>query len=206
MKPSPAHPEKARARRLQILRWLERAALLVGVGGSLWAIWWSVNRLRTVQTQSAAVSQQVSRISTEIDIMQAEWPTSKTQEVARRFTQARDQLFQDADALSAWRDVLQREAVPLALEVEIGFNGTRFAPVGDQGFTLMESRLGLVPAVDVPSTRPTYQRVLDLGHRLVTQTQRLDLVELEVHGGTRSISEATAVVELWAMDQEATKP
>lgn len=206
MKSSPGHSEKTRARRQQLLRWLERAALLIGVGGSLWLIWWSVNRLRVVQTRSAAVSQQVSRISTEIDLMQADWPSAKTQEVALRFTQAREQLFQDADALSAWRDSLQREAVPLALEVEIGFHGTRLAPVGDQGFTLMQARVDLAPAADIPSTRPPYQRVLDLGHQLVTQTQRLDLVELEVHGGTRSISQATAVVELWAMDQEAAKP
>lgn len=205
MKPA-ATPEKAAPKRRLLMAVAQRLGLFLVVGAALLVIYWSVNRLLETQRQGAALDQQFARLTGDIELMQTRWSEAKTADLQRRVADARQELFEGAPAVQAWEESIRAEAVPLALDAEIAFTGTRQETMGDQHLTLMQATIDLAPAEGVASERSSYRRVLDFSQRLAAQSRRLDLLELSVQGGSNSVGRARAVVELWATDPENPQP
>lgn len=199
--PATRAKKTSRARPLA-MQFLERGLVAFAIIGSLLSVWWSINRLTRFQQQSSTVTQQASRISTEIELMEAQLAPGKTQEVALRFDKARRDLFAGGESVAAWRDALNEDAVPLALQTQLTIDGTSTSNVGDHLVTLIKATVEITPSPDVPSSQSGFERVLSFVHQLTTQTQRVDLLELRVQGGSNSVDRAFAAVELWAMDPE----
>ncbi len=194
------HTGADRSRRLLFL--LTRISVVLVVGISLFLVWWSLNRVRRLQKESAALTQQTSRLSTEIELMTARLSPDRTQAVYLQASRALGDLFDGGDALAGWRDSIRESAVPLALEAEVVFRGTRTNTVGDHMLTLVDAGVELAPVTEVAATRPTYHRILDFAQRVATQTQRVDILSLQVEGNLQSVTRASADIELWATERE----
>jgi hypothetical protein len=192
------------SRRVRVfLKVLQRVAAVAVIGGALWMAWWSVNRLALLQKKSADLTQNASRLAVETELMLAQQTPEKAESVNLRFDGTRRVLFDSGDAIGEWREQLQEAAVPLALDTAVQFQGIRSNTIGDQSLTLIQAVVNVTPARGVPPARPMYQRVLDFTHQLATQPRRVDILELRVEGGTNSVGEASATVELWATDSPA---
>ena len=205
MKPTQSKEKNTELRR-QILGWTIRIGLLLIMGAALASLWWSINRLRTQQVATADLTRQVSRLNSEIDLMQAQWSAEKQGAVNQDFHLARSQVFSDGDSIEAWKTAVQRTAVPLALDTTIQFRGSRLLPVGDEMITIMEATIDLAPSPIADATRPMYQRVLDLTHQLAIAPSRVDLVACSVSAPSNHVHHAQAVVELWTMEPDAPQP
>lgn len=205
MKPTQTK-EKSTELRRQLLGWSFRIGLLLIMGAALASLWWSINRLRTQQTATADLTRQVSRLNSEIDLMQAQWSAEKQGVVNQEFNLARSQVFYDGDSIDAWKDAVQRAAVPLALDTTIQFRGSRLLPVGEEMITILEATVDLAPSPVADATRPMYQRVLYLTHQLAIATSRVDLVACSVSAPSNQVHHAQAVVELWTMEPDPPQP
>lgn len=194
------------ARRATWLNLAQRVAVLATVGITLATMWWSVQRLRLAQRESARLTQQVSKLSTDIDLMQAQWTPEKAADLEVHYAAARDQLFLGSSAIESWRNDLFAAAVPLALDTEIRFAGTRMQTVDDEALTIMQAEIDIAPSTNTAGTRPPYHRLLDLAQRLTVHPQRLDFVGLQVSGRSNSVHHASATVELWAADPSPSSP
>ncbi|MBX3746240.1 MAG: hypothetical protein KF833_13120 [Verrucomicrobiae bacterium] len=197
MKSNP-NPRRSSRTRTRVLAVLERVGLLGVVGGALWLSWWSVGRVSRVQQESAALTQTASRLSTEIELMQAGQGPGRLEEIARRLADAQDGLFGGGQAVAEWHDGLRSDAVPLALEPAIAFVGTRTNSVGGQSLAVLQATVEVEPAYGIEAARPVYRRVVDFVQNLTSATQRVDLVELRVRGGSNSVAMASVTVDLWA--------
>ncbi|MCC6233097.1 MAG: hypothetical protein IT580_10670 [Verrucomicrobiales bacterium] len=196
--PRPAGKAKGKGRTWRNL--FERVLLPLIIGGAVYLVWWGVERLRRVQQQSASLTQQVSRLSTDIELMEGQWPVGKAAEVGQQFDDATAAVFRGAPEVKAWGERLAREALRRALDVQIRFTGTRSSMPGEKAFTIMRARLDIRPAPGVESPHTPFQRLLDFADTLVTQTQRVDLLELRVQGSANSMRRAQAMVELWGVE------
>lgn len=197
-------------RRSKLPRWLSGAVLerlIASVVLSLAAffLWSSVSHLSRVRQESRSLSTQIAQLSGQIDVMRAEWPSARTQQLAQRFPAAESNLFHGPPAVAEWIGAVHAHAIPLALDTE-------FAPLGlqtqsfDRVVTIMRTRLDVTPSADATSIRPSYQRLLALGQTLLNQPNRIDIVELSVHGSSNSVGEASAVLELWADTPASIQP
>lgn len=194
----PPNPRRLSRNRTRILAVLERVGLLGVVGGALWLSWWSVGRVSKVQQESAALTRTASRLSTEIELMLAGQGPERREEITRRLAEAQTGLFGGGQAVADWHDGLRTDAVPLALEPAIAFVGTRTNSVGGQSLAVLQATVDVEPAYGIEAARPAYRRVVDFVQRLTSATQRVDLVELRVRGGSNSVAAASVTVDLWA--------
>lgn len=182
---------------------LERGLLVIVLVAAALLCRWSVARVSAAQRSSSAINQRVSSIATEIDLMRANWSGAKTQQISKRLDVARESLFTGEEGVSAWRESLAREAIPLALQTDLklSLTGIQTNAFDGKNLTLMEGTLEMTPARHVEGTRSVYRRVVELLRRLSDQPQRVDVVRISVEGGTNAVTRATATIELWAMDQ-----
>jgi hypothetical protein len=180
--------------------WAVRGLVCVLLVAALGLLYWSYSRLVPLQQQARTLGDRVAKLNQDIAVMENKYSPQTLDMLARRFQLAGQLLFGEEEALTTWFAALQRQLVPLALEASAEFGQptsrgrTNFA-VAVVPATLT---LNLEPAADLGSIRSPYARVLGLLNELGGQTQRVDIVELEVTAGTNSINRVRTVVELWA--------
>jgi len=175
---------------------VERVVLfsVVSVTGIL--LWSSVSRLTQVRTESRDLSRQIAHLSGEIDVMRAQWPGIRTQQVTSRMPEATTSLFQGPPAISEWIESVRASAIPLALETEFEFIGTRTQAL--DSVVVMQTRLHITPDREAESPRPAFHRLLELGQTIANYPKRLDVLELTLHGSSNSVGEASALIEVWS--------
>lgn len=183
--------------------WLLRTVMALLFVGSVALVLWSHRRLVPVQQESRKAAEKVSQLSGEIAVMQGRYSSREVEELAKRFEQTRSLLFPTPEDLFGWFGGLQTNMIPLALEARADFRPPAITNTAGHKLAVVPARLTLVlkPTTNVAGVNTPYERVLRFLDELTGQEKRVDLVELEVSGGTNSVSQASASIDLWAGEE-----
>ncbi len=178
-----------------------RFGLLFVFGGSLGLLWWSVDRLPSLEKQFQEHTTRVSQLENEVEQLAMDWDALEAEKIAGQFKQAQEQLFVLPQELTVWQDEMQRQPNLFGLQV-----GTRLDPaqpmaVANKTLSLLPVTLEVQPLADDESTNAPYKRLLDFAQALTRQSKRVDLLEINVKGNSNSISQARVAVQLWAEDK-----
>ena len=205
MNPPAKPPPKSKRFRKLSAALVERVIVfsIVSIAGFL--LWSSVSRLSHVRAESRNLSRRIAQLSGEIDVMQSQWPSARTQAVATRMPVAEEALFQGPPAIAEWIESVRATAIPLALETDFEFVSARTQALA-RAVAVMQTRLQIAPSRDVDSSRPAYHRLLELGQSMARHPQRLDILELTLHGSSNSVGEASALIEVWSENLAASTP
>jgi len=179
---------------------LFRAIILVAVLGSVAVIWWSLARLLPRQQQSRELSQQVARLSAEVDDLDRQWTKEQTAQVTNQFSRVDVTLFEGRAGVDAWLANLKELGASLALDVGADFGQPSQQTAGGRTMTLIPATVSVQVLPAGPETKPPspYGRILLLGQLLSFENKRADLMELRMDGGANSIGRAVLVVNYWA--------
>lgn len=188
---------------LSLQDWLVRILAGVLLAGSVAFLYWSYTRLAPVQKQARALAERANKLSQEIALMEGKYPPPELEKLAEDFQFAGQLLFGGEEDLAAWFEGLKRQLVPLALEASAEFGRPSAPATTNLSVAVVPATLtlNLQPSSDVGSIRSPYGRVLSLLDELTRQPKRVDLVALEVHAGSNSISQVRTVLELWAGEE-----
>jgi hypothetical protein len=181
--------------------WIFRLVILTVLCGAIGLAWWTFKvRLLPLQQQSRELTASVSRLSTEVDQLERQWPQPKQEEVARRLAQAHTQLFGNQAALEAWLSQLKAQAEPLCLDTKAVLGQSIPKLTGEEELAVIPTTVSVNvrTALNDPAKESAYQRLLRLTQRLSIPQKRSDLAALTVIGGTNSVSNAQLVFHLWA--------
>jgi len=179
---------------------LIRLALFSFLAGSLGLTSWSINRLLRLQGQNKALNTTFSRLSIEVEQMQARWTSATIEQLLGRYSELAPQLFAGQDALMAWLKEFRQQLVPLALEANAEFGRAAVSQTPDMKVTTIPATVSIQvkPVEGLESYSSSYQRVLRLTQYLGASVKRADLVELDVSGSSNSVNRAVAVLNFWA--------
>ncbi len=182
---------------------IERAVVVIVLTASLSAIWWSVTRLIALQKRSSELSRQVEKLTSEIDIMRLEWSPTQTQDLARRFGDLHENLFETPSSVMEWTDLAVRDAIPLALDMKVSLGPTQIS-TNDAGIiTRFPATFEIRPNPIALPTRSLYHRFLEWTRGIATEARRVDFVELTMTGISAGGGTMSATVELWGLDKSS---
>jgi hypothetical protein len=199
--PPPAAPAASRkAQPLTTAAWISRALTVLLLAGAVGLVTWNYRRLLPVQKKARETSALVNRLSAEIALMETRTSPDAAQQVAENYAQAQALLFSSPEALKDWFQRVRREMVPLALDATADFGRPTAANPTNLGLAVVPATLALSiqPALQVEGVRSPYERVLRFLDQLSRQEKRVDVLDLQVHGGSNSVSRAVATLQLWA--------
>ncbi len=198
VRPPGATPRRAADRRDLLFRGVILAAVL----GSVSLIWWSFGLVLSPRLeQSRQLAMRVSRLSSEVDDLDRQWPKAAVEQLSNQVHRAEATLFRTRLDVEAWLDKAKALAAVLALDLraELGPPSRRTAG----GRTL--AVIPVTVSVEVQRVRPElgpaspYQRILSLSRSLTDEDkQRADLMEVSVAGGVDSVTRAVLVLNYWA--------
>jgi len=175
------------------------SVIVISVGVAYWNFF---HRLLPLQKQARSMITKVSDQSTTLDQWERSWTPEQVEAIRARYREVYQHLFADEAALAAWLTVLQTQATPLALDIDVTFG----AGVPREEFS---TNLAMIPASISLEVQPAngdardkspYERVLEFGQHLASHGKRADLAELTVTGGVGSVSKAYLLFNLWAGD------
>jgi hypothetical protein len=195
-RPTPARLPSSRRR-----DWIFRLVIVTALCAAGALAGWSFKcRLLPLQQQSRELTVAVSRLSTEVDALERQWPPVQQQEVSNRLAQAHAQLFGDQRALEVWLSQLKAQADLLHLETKTALGQSIPKLRGEEEVAVIPATISVEvhPALNDPAKASAYERVLRLTQRLTAPARRADLIELSAVAGTNSISSAGLVFHLWA--------
>lgn len=199
----PQMPARLKNPPLTLRQWLGRIllfCLLLGSGGLLF---WSHRQLIPVQRQARDTGALISRLSTEVAVMEGKYSAAEIAQLAEDYRQAQGLLFATPDALKDWFQEVRSQMVPLALDAVADFGRATTTNAADRTLAIVPATLALSiqPADKIEAVRSPYERVLRFLDQLNRQAKRVDLVEIQVTGGTNSVSRAVATLQLWAGEE-----
>ena len=182
-----------------------RIVILAVILSSVGLAWWSFAKvLPPLQDKNRELSSTVSRLGTEVDEMDRQWPKAAADQVTNNYQRVRAQLFSNEAAFANWLANLSGQASTLTLDAKADFGKT--APVPAPGETLATIPATIV--IEVPSppgegaAQSPFQRVVQLTGQLCAGQRRTDLAELRLSGGVGSISRVVVVLDLWAGEEK----
>lgn len=197
---APARPRRLKSQPLTVRGWVLR--VLVGglLIGSAVLVQDSYRRLLPVQREARETAALVSRLSAEVALMETRHSPEQTEEVAREYARAQGLLFSTPEALKDWFQQVREQMVPLALDATADFGRPSTTNAAHYALAIVPATLALSiqPAPGIGAVRTPYERTLRFLTQLGLQEKRVDLVELQVSGGTNSVSRAVATLQLWA--------
>ena len=179
---------------------LVRLVMLLVLAGSVWLVWWSVNRLILVNRQ---LKQKTSAVLAVADEVQKLERLSEPDEAARmeaRFIAATNSLFAGPGECAGWLKELPEQTLALGLEATLQPGQAQPHSRAEQKLALLSTTIDLHPAVGTLWTNFPYQRLVNFTGVLGKPKQRIDLLELEVLGSSNSVRQAKAVVQLWTQE------
>jgi hypothetical protein len=93
--------------------------------------------------------------------------------------------------------------VPLALDASADIGRAVVTNSSNLTVAVVPATLSLTiqPSPDVAGTRSPYERVLRFLDEINRQEKRVDVVELQVTGGSNSVNRAVAMLRLWAGEE-----
>jgi hypothetical protein len=174
--------------------------LLISVGLVVWAY----QRLIPVQRQARETASQISRLATEIGLMEGRLTPEELDRLAAEFQRAQGLLFSTPESLKDWLTQLRLQMVPLALEATADVGRPAATNAANPTVAVVPATLSLTlqPSRDVEGVRSPYERVLQFLDVLSREAKRVDVVELQVTGSANSVSRAVVSLSLWAGGQE----
>lgn len=184
----------------------ERLIFLIVVSVSSVAIWWSVNRFRDLQLQTATLQKKLSHIQADLDLMQTRWPEARREEIERRFAEVPTHLFQGDQSFATWMDQIRRGAPPLALAAQVSVTGTRTNTNNAGPVTIIQAQVDFPASTDIEANRPLYQRLIQFAQQLTSSPQRVDLIEVNLASIDSALGNATAQVEVWTAEPVPATP
>ena len=200
--PSPSQPRAVVLTQLRKPKRSEavfRTVVVIIIVGSLALAWWAFAvRFVPLQKRSQDLTSSVSRLSTELDVLERRWTKEESAEIRARYQELHTQLFSDTAALQAWLTRLEEMATPLALQATVSFGDPRPQLTNDFKVGVIPANVSLEVRPILNATESPYQRLLRLGQKLATEGKRSDLAEMTVTGGPMSITQAQLVFNLWA--------
>ena len=200
--PSPSQPRAVVLTQLRKPKRSEavfRTVVVIIIVGSLALAWWAFAvRFVPLQKRSRDLTSSVSRLSTELDVLERRWTKEESAEIRARYQELHTQLFSDTAALQAWLTRLEEMATPLALQATVSFGDPRPQLTNDFKVGVIPANVSLEVRPILNATESPYQRLLRLGQKLATEGKRSDLAEMTVTGGPMSITQAQLVFNLWA--------
>lgn len=193
---SVAQPRKA-SRWEIVFRVVIVGALFVSIG----LAWWTLTRqLMPLQQQSQSLSMTVSHAADEVDALQRKWSQSDVEQIRARYKELRTQLFADPEALHAWLARLDEAAGPLVLDLKVDLGKPTARVTSEVQVSVIPASVSVEVHPMPGGTESPYQRLLRFGQQLGIEGKRADLAELNVTGGTSSITRALLVFSLWIGD------
>lgn len=198
--PRPAPPAPRFKTPLTVRDWILRALILVVIAGSVALVWWSYQRLVPVQQQAREANALLARLANEVRTMETKYPQEVIDRIRADHRAAQGLLFGGENAVAPWFESLQEDLIPLALEGRASFGVPKAAQAAGQGLAIVPATVSvdLKPAADITSVATPYVRLLRFVDLLGRQAKRVDLLDLQVSGGSNSVAKASATLELWA--------
>lgn len=198
----PPHP-RSRKPPVTFGGWLVRAMLGVPLLGAAFLVFWCHQRLVPVQEHARALAAQTSRLSTEIGLMEGRLTPDELAKLAADYQRAQGLFFSSSDALKEWAKEVRLQMIPLALDAVPEFGQAVVTNSSNVTVAKVPATLSLnfQPSAQVAGARSPYERVLRFLDAMNQQTRRVDLVELQVSGGSNSIQRAVATLQLWAGEE-----
>lgn len=179
---------------------LIRVLLFALVAVSVLVMSGSVNRLMKAQAQSRAANAQLARVESETEALRSKWRPEEIKELEERFARLPSLLFPEQEALGEWLRNLRSRADPLALDTKVEF-GTATVPIAkSKNIATIPATVTvqLKPGEPTAPPRSPYHRLMFLMSHLLRHPRRADVVGIEVHSTSNSISHAIANINLWA--------
>ncbi len=207
--PPPAAPPVPMAVRLGLRSPREvifRIVIVAVILSSVGLAWWSFAKvLPPLQEKDRELTSTVSRLGTELDELDRQWPKAAADQVTNNYQRVRAELFSNEAAFASWLANLSGQASTLTLDAKADFGKT--APVPAPGEKLATIPATIVIEVRSPAAegaaQSPYQRVVKLTGQLCAGKRRTDLAELTLSGGVGSISRVVVVLDLWAGEEKS---
>jgi hypothetical protein len=176
-----------------------RLLMFAVLGGSVWLVWWSFQRLTDVLHQSQQKSSQVSALGNEVQRLEQIRDRAEIQRIESRYEEAQSAVFSGPEQFMVWTNALREQTRALNLDTTIA-----------QGHSQVQSNLNVVirhvtvdlePSYEIGRTNSPYERVLSFAGLWEKAKQRVDLVQFTVFGDFNSVRHARAVFELWSASE-----
>lgn len=180
--------------------WVLRGLVGLLIVASATLVWWSFKRLAPVQARSRELNAAVARLSGDLDLMSHKFSKEDVEKIMDRYGQAYGLLFVGQEPIDQWLASLREQMIPLALDgkAELGKAGSPSASDHDLSVIPATVSVEVQPAKGIETLKTPYQRLLQLTRRIGNQDKRVDLVELNVSGGSNSVTRAVAVLDIWS--------
>jgi hypothetical protein len=195
----------AKAKRLTHWEVLFRVGVVIVMLASIALPWWTYSqRLVPLQKQSRDLTSANSDLSAEVDKMASKWSKEETELIRANYKEVYLSLFADRAALVDWLDRLRTQALALGLDVQVDL-GNAAPQLSNENVAVLPAAIKIqvqqLQVQPLPNGKDMpYQRLLRLGQQLSTEGKRADLAELNVFGGTASVTNAVLVFNLWVSD------
>lgn len=184
-------------------RILLRLAFILPFAVALGLIAWSLQRLRPILRETAAMTARVNRLNGQIDDCERGLQKAEQSQLNRRFDQALSGYLGGEEALRVWLSDAREKAAPLALVLTSEIGEPVAQDIGGQKLMLIPVHLEIRPSEDVSSPRSPYQRLIEFCQFVATHPQRADVEELRVLGQSGSVSRAVLQLQLWARSPQS---
>ena len=199
-----AKPPPLRAPRSQGSMWGVRLGLAAGLAISLGLLYWSVFiRLSPVTTEHRQRAIEMTRASDELEMLRRRWAPNEVEELKARHARAQKSLFNAKQDLVDWETQMRDQARAKAWDADVKMGAPQPTNAPVPGITVATAAVNLQPLVMGSTNLSAYARLLRVTEALADSPKRLDLIELSVTGDSNSVSQAQAVVQLYA---EGPKP
>ena len=172
---------------------LLRLLMLLILAGSVWLVWATFLRMSLVIRQSKDKTLAVSALGNEVQRLEQRWDRAEIERIEARFEEAQAAVFREPD-YAAWTNALREQTRALNFDATI----TQGRPQLETNMnpSVRHATVDLRPALGNGATNSPYERLLTFAGTLEKTKQRVDLVELSVHGNFNSVHEARAVLEV----------
>ncbi len=181
--------------------WMVRLIVVAMFAGAIALAVWRWNELQLVNRRMNSAIAQESRLVNELQQLEMRWEPAVAAEVEASFQRTLAQLFTGPEEIANWQAAAQRHARANALEHSARLGAAESRVKDDQKLSVIRATLDVEPLSAVTASNSTFRGLLNFTRVIRDLPKRLDLVEIAVTGGSNSIAQAQAVVQLWAREE-----
>lgn len=180
--------------------WPLRLLLVAPSAIALALVWNAVVRLDRTQSGRAELEQQNRRLGSDVENLEQKWKAVDLNAIKARHAGVKAQLRGGNELVALWLQQAHDYAVPLALDITPHFDTPLVRTIGAESVTLVPATLEIRPLAGGGDGRSLYQRLLVFCLDLSTQTNRADLVGIDVTTDTNSVAKATVSFCVWTQE------
>jgi hypothetical protein len=181
---------------------LVRVLMLLVFGFSVWLAWRGVKRLEPVQQSLRDKDSERATLANDVQKLEMQWNAAEAERTEERFKAAGELLFAGPEERDRWQQEIKRHGFSAAFDATVQLGSARPHPQSEHNLSVQPVTINLMAAPFGRSTNPPYQRLLSFARTLENSKRRVDVLEFSVDGGSNSVRQARAVLELWARQEE----